>query len=215
LAQEDVAVQAVLYYAHDPMCSWCWGFAPVLAGLAAGLPEHVSFRRLLGGLAQDTDEPMPADMQQRIQSTWRRIQETVPGAEFNADFWTRCKPRRSTWASCRAVIAARSQGAEFDRLMTTAIQHAYYLQARNPSDKTTLIELAGELGLDVELFVVALDSSETQRVLEREMQQCSALRVSSFPALVLQHGTSEWHLPVDYHDAGPMLSLLDELLAPV
>lgn len=207
-------MQAVLYYAHDPMCSWCWGFVPVLAELAAGLPEQVSYRRLLGGLAQDTDATMPPDMQQRIQSTWHRIQETVPGAVFNFDFWTQCKPRRSTWASCRAVIAARKQGMEFDRQMTTAIQRAYYLQARNPSDKTTLIELAGEIGLDVDVFADSLASEETCKVLEQEMQQCAALRASSFPALVLRSGTSEWHIPVDYRAAAPMLTLIDELLEP-
>lgn len=204
-----------LIYVHDPMCSWCWGFAPVLTGLVAGLPEQVSFRRLLGGLAPDTVEPMPADMQQRIQANWRRIGETLPGTEFNFDFWVRCKPRRSTWASCRAVIAARSQGMEYDRRMTSAIQRAYYLQARNPSDKTTLVELAVELGLDAGLFAETLDSHETRQVLEREMQQCATLRASSFPALVLQADASQWHIPVDYHAAGPMLSLLDELLVPV
>jgi putative protein-disulfide isomerase len=214
VVQEVGAVQAVLYYAHDPMCSWCFGFAPVLSDLAAGLPEQVSLRRLLGGLAPDTDEPMPADMQQRIQATWRRIRQTIPDTQFNFDFWTHCKPRRSTWASCRAVIAARSQGMEYDRRMTAAIQRAYYLQARNPSDTTTLVELAGELGLDVKLFIEALDSDETRQQLEREMQQCEALRASSFPALVLQSGSSRWHVPVDYHAAGPMLALLDELLAP-
>ena len=207
-------MQAVLYYAHDPMCSWCWGFVPVLADLAAGLPDQVTLRRLLGGLAQDTDDPMPIDMQQRIQSTWHRIQETVPGADFNFDFWTQCKPRRSTWASCRAVIAARKQGMEFDRRMTTAIQRAYYLQARNPSDEATLIELAGELGLDVEQFADSLVSEETRKVLEQEMQQCAAVRASSFPALVLQSGSSEWHIPVDYRAAAPMLTLIDELLEP-
>jgi putative protein-disulfide isomerase len=103
---------------------------------------------------------------------------------------------------------------EFDKQMTTAIQHAYYLQARNPSDKTTLVELAGELGLDVELFTDSLESDETHRLLEQEMQQCAALRASSFPALVLRNGTSEWHIPVDYRDAAPMLAVIDELLEP-
>ena len=26
---------AVLYYVHDPMCSWCWGFVPVQQQLQA------------------------------------------------------------------------------------------------------------------------------------------------------------------------------------
>jgi len=203
-----------MYYAHDPMCSWCWGFAPVLRELEAGLPDGVVVQRLLGGLAEDTDRTMPEEMQQRIQSTWRRIRETIPGTEFNFDFWTRCVPRRSTWASCRAVIAARRQGAACDRQMTAAIQHAYYMQARNPSDESTLVELAQELGLDEARFVADLDSAATRAELQREMQRCESLRIQSFPALVLAAGDHEWHIPLDYHDSTHLLELVQELLEP-
>ena len=34
--------------------------------------------------------------------------------------------------------------------MISAIQHAYYLQARNPSNADTLIALAAEIGLDAD-----------------------------------------------------------------
>ena len=206
-------MQAVLYYAHDPMCSWCWGFAPVLRTLEAGLPAGVVMRRLLGGLAADTDQVMDPDMQERIRSTWRRIQENVPGAQFNFDFWTQCVPRRSTWASCRAVIAARRQGVEYDKRMTTAIQHAYYMQARNPSDAATLVELAQELGLDMRRFVADIDGEPVRAELEREMQQCEALRIYSFPALVLAAGEAQWHVSVDYRDSTPMLEQIHDLLA--
>ena len=205
-------MQAVLYYAHDPMCSWCWGFARVLRALESGLPDGVVLQRLLGGLAPDTDATMPEDMQERIQSTWRRIEETIPGMEFNFDYWTRCVPRRSTWAACRAVIAARRQGAEYDKRMTTAIQCAYYTQARNPSDAAVLVELAQELGLDAARFATDLDSAVTRAQLDGEMQRCEALRIYSFPALVLAAGESQWHIPVDYRDSAPMLELVRDLL---
>lgn len=206
---------AVLNYAHDPMCSWCRGFGPVLRELEARLPSSVRMRRLLGGLAEDTDEPMPAEQQQRIQATWRRIEQRIPGMHFNHDFWIRCQPRRSTRAACRAVIAARAQGESFDRAMTRAIQEAYYLQARNPSDTATLVELAAELGLDVPAFRAALNSDATVQQLAREMAQCDHLDVGSFPALVLETGETRWPVPVDYLDAAPMLVRIGELLALV
>lgn len=206
-------MQAVLYYAHDPMCSWCWGFARTLRALETGLPDGVDLRRLLGGLAVDTGETMPDDMQERIRSTWQRIRETIPGTEFNFDFWTHCVPRRSTWASCRAVIAARLQDEAFDKAMTTAIQRAYYTQARNPSDSVVLVALAGELGLNTQRFSDDLDSDATRAMLQAEMERCEALRIHSFPALVLVSGAAQWHIPVDYHDSAPMLELITELLA--
>jgi putative protein-disulfide isomerase len=203
--------EQTLYYLHDPMCSWCWGFASVWYDLLEKLPADVRVKRVLGGLAADTNEPMPAEMQSTIEATWRRIQDRIPGVIFNFDFWTRCAPRRSTYPSCRAVIAARQQGEEFDTRMTTAVQRAYYTQARNPSDETTLLELAAEIGLDTALFKEAFHSESVQQQLMKEIQASRDLNVSSFPGLVLKAGESEWHIPVDYADSVSMLALIEEL----
>ena len=51
-----------LLYVHDPMCSWCWGFARAYDELIERLPNGVPVVRILGGLAPDSDEPMPEDM---------------------------------------------------------------------------------------------------------------------------------------------------------
>ena len=201
----------VLYYVHDPMCSWCWGFVPVLKELLERLPDGIRVQRLLGGLAPDTTVPMPVALRQTIEATWRRIQETIPGTAFNYDFWTRCTPRRSTFPACRAVIAARMQGAAFDARMTGAIQLAYYTQARNPSDEGTLVELAGELGLDAHAFVNALRSEPVQQQLQAEIERSRQLHATSFPSLVLTTGTTEWRIPVDYNDSAPMLEMVAEL----
>jgi protein-disulfide isomerase-like protein with CxxC motif len=52
-------MKTTLIYVHDPMCSWCWGFADVYEELLEQLPPEVEIRRLLGGLAPDSDAPMP------------------------------------------------------------------------------------------------------------------------------------------------------------
>jgi len=202
---------ATLFYIHDPMCSWCWGFAPTLKKLIASLPDDIVVRRVLGGLAKDTDAPMPEAMQTMLQNTWRNIEAKIPGTNFNFDFWTQCQPRRSTYPSCRAVIAARVQGAQFDELMTHAIQMAYYQQARNPSDNDTLVDLANELGLDKDRFKQDLISAETQQQLETEIEFSRELYAESYPSLVLKKEESTWRIQVDYNDITPMRKLINDL----
>ncbi len=202
-----------LIYAHDPMCSWCWGFGSVWEQLKARLPEGIRTRRLLGGLAPDTEEAMDAAMRSRLQATWRRIETQIPGVRFNFDFWQRCRPRRSTYPACRAVIAARQQGVQHDEGMTRAIQRAYYRQARNPSEEATLIELAAEQGLDTQRFIADLHSTQTQRTLEAEINQCRSLGIDSFPALVLETDDgSRWPIGIDYNDASYMLETISALM---
>jgi len=209
----DTSGRPVLYYIHDPMCSWCWAMAPVLNEFIRNIPKEIEFHKLLGGLAPDTDEPMSEDLREMVQSSWRRILQHVPDTELNFAFWTDCVPRRSTYAACRAVIAARMQGAGYEEAMNTAIQRAYYTQARNPSDEETLVELAEEVGLDVAAFRDALRSEDVNRELEEEIRQAREMDVDSFPALVYRDRNGIRPIPVDYTNAEPMLRAIDTALA--
>lgn len=198
----------LLYYVHDPMCSWCWAFRPVLQRLRSGLPQQVEFRALLGGLAPDTDDPMPESMQRYLQQTWRRIGQQVPGTEFNFEFWKSCLPRRNTHLACRAVIAARLQDPRSENPMILAIQQAYFLQALNPSDKSTLVDLARMLALDTVEFSRKMDAPETQAILLAEVGEARAMGVDSFPSLVLDRDGSRWRIPINYNDDSEMAELI-------
>lgn len=196
---------AKLYYAHDPMCSWCYAFRPAFEGLIANLPDQVEVIHLLGGLACDTEEPMPEETREYVIANWRRIEEQVPKTRFNYDFWQHCKPRRSTYPACRAVIAARKQGAEYDLEMIWAIQQAYYLQARNPSDIATLTTLAEELGLDQSVFSKDIQSIETDEVLRQEIEQSRHLGLNRFPGLLLDTRNKQIKIKPDYINVDMML----------
>ena len=194
------------------MCSWCWAFQTVYSEILKQLKNSVQHKRLLGGLAPDSIQIMPTDMQDYLQQTWRTIQQQVPGVQFNFDFWSVCQPRRSTWPACRAVIAARMQGEQYDKRMTAAIQSAYYRQARNPSDEDVLIDLAAEAGLDASQFAQALQGPDMQRQLDEEFSLCKQLNVDSFPALVLDSNGTMWKIPLDYSDASVSVSLIRKLM---
>ena len=197
-----------LYYVHDPMCSWCWGFERTRKRLLEKLPSSIEIVRLLGGLAPDTSKPMAPEMRDYLQQTWRTIQQRIPGTEFNFDFWTTCTPRRSTWPACRAVIAAREQSAEYDERMTRAIQEAYYLRAMNPADDDVLTTLAGELGMDRKRFQDALVQPAVQQQLETEMQQGRVMGATGFPSLILELDGSLRPVPVHYTDETAMLEII-------
>tara|TARA_B100000586_G_scaffold125124_1_gene90387 strand:+ start:3188 stop:3805 length:618 start_codon:yes stop_codon:yes gene_type:complete len=199
-------VPKTLYYAHDPMCSWCWAFRPSLNVLIEKLPKEINIIRLLGGLAPDSNISMPENIREYVLQNWRAIEKKVPETKFNYDFWEYCKPRRSTYPACRAVIAARKQKNKFDAAMTLAIQKAYYLQARNPSDYETLIELAGEIGADKNKFSKDVTSPDINKILKEEIQQSESLDLKSLPSLLFINGEKKIKIEPDYLDAEVMLN---------
>ncbi|RQW83663.1 MAG: DsbA family protein, partial [Methylococcus sp.] len=81
-----------LFYFLDPMCSWCWAFRPALELVKQNLPTGITLIHVMGGLAPDTEEPMPKAMREKLKDIWRTIQVKVPGTEFNVDYWNVCTP---------------------------------------------------------------------------------------------------------------------------
>ncbi len=200
----------ILYYVHDPMCSWCWGFHPTWKEIEAGLPKAVEVKYLLGGLAPDSNEPMPQAMQADIAGYWKKIQQHIPGTVFNFDFWDKCEPRRSTYPACRAVIAAKKQNPEVEKKMIESIQTAYYLNAKNPSDDEALIAVADTLGLDAVQFSMDLNSDETQQQLIREIQFGQSIGARGFPSMILEKAGEYQTVPLNYNDFTSSLNFIKQ-----
>jgi len=195
------------------MCSWCYAFNTSCQALEGGLPRSVEWFRVVGGLAPDTEEPMPEPLRRQIQQTWHRIEQTVPGVRFNFDFWLKNTPLRSTYPACRAVLAAKKQAAGFELKMITSIQTAYYRRALNPSLLETLVHCAEQIGLDIEAFAADLEGNEVERELRRQIGLARFLQASTFPSLRLEIGGTVYPIAVDYLNHVPMFEAVTSLLA--
>ena len=140
---------------------------------------------LMGGLAPDTEQPMDAQTRDYVQSAWRAVVQRS-GARFNFAFWDECSPRRTTYPACRAVIAAGLQRPQARKLMYEAVQSAYFLLAKNPSEERTLITLAEESGLDADRFAADLGSAAVNQQLAIELTKVREFGVTGFPSLIWQ-----------------------------
>lgn len=194
------------------MCSFCWAYRPAFSQLGRALSHKhpdLNIVPLLGGLAPDSNAPMPAAMQEKLQATWRYIEKNIPGTPFNFDFWQRCQPRRSTYPACRAVIAVRQLAPEKENDMVFAIQSAYYLYAENPSNDDTLVRAARRIGLSEAEFTAQYHSGETEQAFLNDRRFSQALGIDSFPSLVWAHDGKHYRLPADYLNASKTLALIE------
>ncbi len=207
-----MAARATLSYVLDPMCSWCWAFRPHWKRVLGALPADVDVRYVMGGLAPDSDNPMPQAMQEHLKSTWRQVAERT-GAQFNFDFWIRCRPRRSTYPACRAVLAAGLQNEQAVAEMIDAIQRAYYAEARNPSDVETLVALAEEIGLEGERFSADLDSDAVAERLRADFWTRDRFGVQGFPSVIVQlDAQAAYAVAWGYAEADAVIERLNAVL---
>ncbi len=170
-----------LIYVMDPMCSWCYAFEPELEDF---LGKHSSLEVdwIMGGLAPDSTNPMDESLKERISSYWYEI-EKKSRVNFNHDFWKLNTPYRSTYPSCRAVIAVEFLKGNSSQQMVKAIQSAYYQEAKNPSLEETLIDCAVSIGLNESDFLKVLKSAETEERFQQHLSLSHQLQARSFPTL--------------------------------
>ena len=212
------ATKPKLHHVYDPMGSWCWGYKPTWDKIKKAVADDVEIIYVLGGLASDTDEPMPEMMQAQIASYWKKI-ENFLGTKFNYEFWTENTPRRATYPACRAIIAARAQGAELE--MLNAIQEAYYLDAQNPSDNTVLIKLASKICLDMNQFETAFLSEQTHQALLTEIVFSRSIGGTNFPSLFIvkedkkDKKDKQVQIPIDYKDAELTIELIRSVILTI
>ena len=136
---------ARLIYVMDPMCSWCWGFAPVLQGLAEQAAEHgVPLVLRVGGLRRE-QVAMDEAGRSRTLSYWQAV-HAATGQSFDFDTGLPAGLIYDTEPACRALVAAR--GLDESRVwpLSLLIQRAFYQQARDVRKAALLVELAERPG---------------------------------------------------------------------
>jgi len=198
-----------LYHVHDPMCSWCYAFKPTLDELRKNLKDNIKLVHVVGGLAKHSNEDMPQEQQKMISNIWHEIEEKV-GTKFNHDFWKKCKPRRSTYLSCQATMLARYENKE--DAMIEAIQEAYYLKAMNPSDSSTLVHLAKQIGMDEVKFEKDLHSQKIEEDLYNELNFRRSLHVRGFPSLVLKYKKETYPINIKFGNHKDMLAQIEDMI---
>lgn len=181
-------MSARLIYVMDPMCSWCWGFAPVLQALAeqAQLRE-VPLTLVVGGLRRER-AAMDQSGRTRTLSYWQAVHDTT-GQPFNFDAGLPAGLVYDTEPACRALVAARSLEPGCVWPLAQLIQQAFYVEGRDVTLPAQLVELAEAAGIPRIEFAECFDSQASRAATEGDFTWAQNLGIAGFPTLLAErHG---------------------------
>ena len=102
----DQSSERHLLYFADPMCSWCYGFLPVISALADEFQDSLSLRVVMGGLRAGNTQAMRPQDREYIRSAWTNVGE-ASGQPFDFSFFDRDTFVYDTEPACRAVVVTR------------------------------------------------------------------------------------------------------------
>ena len=194
--QSDLESVGTLYYFGDPMCSWCWGFKPVLEQVDIEYPE-LKRVTVMGGLRGGEELPMDDGLAEMIRNGWVRIEQST-GQAFNHDLWKQHRPLATTWPACRAVLSARNLNPAAEWGYMVGMFKAYFTRALDPSDKETHLLIAGEQGFDRDEFGSMLESEEVEEALQKDLRTTMRFGITGFPSVVLRIQDSNYLISPGY-----------------
>ena len=175
----------ILWYFADPMCSWCWGFSPVIETLREEFHERAKIALVLGGLRPGETAPLTAAGREDILHHWRQVHERT-GQPFRFDNALPPGFVYDTEPASRAVVTIGGLEPTLIFSLFRAIQNAFYAEGRDVTQAGVLAELAAGLGVDAAAFLQAFDSDAARAKTQAHFRQARQAGVRGFPALILQ-----------------------------
>lgn len=175
-----------LVYVTDPMCSWCWGFAPVIEQLTAslGLPVEV----IAGGLAPgDAARVVDEGVAAYIGEHWVHV-EQASGQPFDHRTLDRRGWRYDTELPCRALVVARNQVPDRVVEVLHCLQAAFYADGVDVTDLGNYPRILEGVVPDVDSFVRELGDDASRLQVWQDFEWARQRGLTSFPTLLARRG---------------------------
>ncbi|MEN8041055.1 MAG: DsbA family protein [Actinomycetota bacterium] len=183
-------------YVGDPMCSWCWGFAPVVSELEASF--DLPIRVVVGGLRPgDRAQLLDERLRSYLARHWTQIADRT-GQPFDSAALDRENWIYDTMVPDAAIVTMRNVAPGETLRFFERVQRAFYAEGVDVTDPSVYRELVSGLPVDADEFVETLGSAGTQRDTYADFAEARALGVSGFPTLLLRTGDSATPVALGY-----------------
>jgi putative protein-disulfide isomerase len=203
----------ILWYFVDPMCSWCWGFAPVFEKVKERYEDQAKVAFILGGLRPGGKDPVTQQFREDILHHWHEVQNTT-GASFMFEGAMPDGFIYNTEIPSRAIVAVSEITPDETFPFYKEVQAAFYRDQVDVTKVEELVTLAEKHGVESAQFLEKFNSDDAKEKTYGHFQKAREFGVRGFPSLVLQ--TDErYHLITNgYRSFEDIQSELDPLLKP-
>ncbi|MBL6933571.1 MAG: DsbA family protein [Rhodospirillales bacterium] len=203
----------------DPMCSWCWGFAPAVSSIRQKYVDQLGIVVVVGGLRAGNDKLMDDEAKGYIRHHWEEVNKAT-GQPFDFDFFNRNDFTYDTEPPCRALVTVRALKTDAVLNYLELLHKSFYANNQDITDTSVLASLAVSLGVDPRQFMEVFESEEARAATLDDFQVARNLGVTGFPTVVaVDKATDEGsenqyaYLNVGYRPFEVLEPLLEEWMA--
>ncbi len=191
-----------LIFIVDPMCSWCWGFHPVMEALRQKHSKEYNFSLIMGGLRTSGEMEWNRKNKDYLQDNWEAVQKQT-GQEFSAKILTQTTFDYDTYPACKAVVTVRNlwgEDASFNYLNN--IQEAFYTRGEDITSLNILIKYIE----DTEKFLELYESEKAELLMHHDFSKTRSMGANAFPSVAIIDKDGHMSCQQGYHSLEEILT---------
>jgi len=176
--------KGTLYFIVDPMCSWCWGFAPVIEEARRRLKERYDTHLVMGGLRTQGEMVWDTPAKTSLRKHWQQVEKKT-GQPFNEILFEKTDFTYDTYPSCKAVVTVREllgEDAAFRYLHT--IEHAFYAQGIDITKPRLLYGYYEQLFGNSAKFAFMYGTERMETMMHHDFAKARSMGATVFPSVV-------------------------------
>lgn len=203
MADPEPLIEIIEY--TDPYCTWCWASEPVLRKIKEVYGDQVEISFKMGGLVRDIGDfydPLNRiggeNIMEQVAAHWLDASRRH-GMPVDPTVFREAKHEfRSTYPASIACKAAQMQGEELGERYLRRLREAAAAERKLIHRREVQLELAKEVGLDIDKFAEALDNGTAQKVFQRDLDETRRRGISGFPTFVIRNRQGDSRTIVGY-----------------
>lgn len=209
---------ATLIYCYDAYCGWCYGFSEVMKKINDNYKSKLDFEVISGGMILPEEPVHIGATAAYIKSAYKTVEETT-GVKFGSDYlWHIEHPDQSDWfpnseKPAIALCVFKEIYPELQISFASDLQYALHYEGRDLTDNEAYRHLLEKYNFPVEEFYEKLQSEEYKDRAHYEFALCKQLKVTGFPAVLIQLSDVKFYLLArGYTDYESLKERLDNCL---
>lgn len=169
-----------IYMFVDPLCPECWALEPIIKKLQIEYGRFFTLKHIISGRLATlniTKRKSPAMLAQAWEKTASRS-----GMSCDGNVWLK-NPLSTPYTASLAIKSAELQGRRAGLRYLRKLQEQLFIESQNVSEESMLINIAKQVGLDVEEFKKDLHSQSSAKALQCDLKITSEMDVQEIPTL--------------------------------
>lgn len=172
-----------IIFVVDPMCSWCWGFSPVIESLKND--DNYIISLVVGGLRTSGQLNWDENTKAYLQSHWEQVNKST-GQTFSNTLFEKTDFDYDTYPACKAIVTVRELfGMQQAFTYLHTLQEAFYTKGEDITKVDVLVRLLDPAEIDVEKFKTFYISKRAQVLMEHDFAKARSMGANAFPSVVI------------------------------